>query len=137
MAQQTNRATSANLNVDKLGRYLDGWADLIEGQGEKAPEAKRLVYHFLKERNMPEVSVGQVIGTVGSVSETRPYNITTTHPRATVAIFVGQHGKDLYVSWRAYIGRMYHLRVKIAVIIAAIFGINAFLYTYQRLTRCV
>ena len=93
----------SNLNVNKLGYFLDGWADLVENNGDKATEVKQLVFQYLAERNMPEVEVKQVNGSVGLGTNKRPYNITATSPGATTAIYVGEHGRDLYVSWRTFI----------------------------------
>lgn len=115
--------------------HLDGWADLIEDKGEKAQEVKQLVYQYLIERNMPDITVEQREGIARIIgSSKRPYNITQTHPGATIAIYVGQHGKDLYVSWRAFIKRVLHPRLYIALAIAAIVGFFAFVYVLRRMT---
>jgi hypothetical protein len=93
----------SSVNVNKLGVFLDGWADLVEGKGAKATEVKQNVYKFLLERNMPDIVVAEVNGSVGIGSSKRPYNIAATHPSATTAIYVGEHGQDMYVSWRTFI----------------------------------
>ncbi len=34
----------------QLGRYMDGWADLIEGMGKEAEGVRAIVLEELKER---------------------------------------------------------------------------------------
>ena len=130
----TPPAVSGTTNVNNLGHFLDGWADLIEERGDKAQEARQLVYQFLKERNMPDIAVAQKEGVVGLRSAKRPYNLTTTHPGATTAIYVGQHGQDLYVSWRTYRQAVLHDRLKVAVVIAVLIGLFFLYQGYSNLT---
>jgi len=134
MATQAAPSTQATTNVNNLGIFLDGWADLVEERGDKAQEARQLVYQYLKERNMPDVTVEQKDGVVGLRSAKRPYNLTTTHPGATTALYIGQHGRDLYVSWRTYRKAVLHDRLKIAVIIAGVIGLFFLYQGYSRLT---
>lgn len=133
MATQGAITAPAKTNVNKLGYFLDGWADLIEDRGDKAQEARQLVFQYLKERNMPDITVAQRTGTVEINPNTRPYNITTTHPGATTAIYVGQHGKDLYVSWRTFIAPVLNTWVWLLPIIAAIIGIYVWYQIDDRL----
>lgn len=110
MAQQavsdSNAAGGAdpNTSVEGLGKYIDGWADLIQNQGGKAARARAEVVSILRTR-YPEKQVEVVKGTVivgKSRSPARPYALTRTHPGATTTIFIGERGQDLYVSWRAF-----------------------------------
>ena len=130
----TPPAASGTTNVNNLGYFLDGWADLIEERGDKAQATRQLVYQYLKERNMPDITVLQKDGVVGLRSAKRPYNLTTTHPGATTAIYVGQHGTDLYVSWRTYRQAVLHDRLKIAVAIALLIGLFFLYQGYSNLT---
>lgn len=96
--------TKHSLNVNKLGFYLDGWGELIEGMGGKAQEVQISVHKFLTEREMPDIEVRTATGIVGLLSRAkREYTITTTHPGATTTAFIGDHGKDLFVAWHTYI----------------------------------
>ena len=58
-------------NVNVLGYYLDGWADLIEGMGEKADEVRTKVLEGLLERNMPQIDVSNVTGYVSELGGER------------------------------------------------------------------
>ncbi len=53
--QTTVLTPSKSINVNNLGYYLDGWADLIEGMGEKDNEVQTRVLEGLKERKMPGI----------------------------------------------------------------------------------
>lgn len=134
MAAQSSPTNQASVNVNNLGVFLDGWADLVEERGDKAQEARDLVYQYLRERNMPEVAVEQKDGVVGLLSAKRPYNLTTTHPGATTALYISQHGRDLYVSWRTYRKAVLHNRLKIAVIVALVIGLYFLYQGYSRIT---
>ena len=115
-----------SVNVNSLGFFLDGWADLAEGYGNKADEVRDEVYRSLKNREMPEVEVERVDGTVGIGKGQRPYNVTTTFPGVTTAIYIGKHGKDLLVSWYTYIRPVLNWRViTVLVVIAAFIGLRA------------
>lgn len=105
---------AANLiNVNALGYFLDGWADLIEGWSEKAEEVRSKVFEGLKDRQMPLINTfekqAHVISKlalafqVETSNERRPYILNTTSPGATTTVYVGEHGKDLYVAWRTFI----------------------------------
>lgn len=89
----------------QLGRYMDGWADLIEGMGTEAERIRALVLGDLNERNMPDVEVRDVHMEEGFITfkKHREYVITTTFPGVTTTINVARHGTDLFASWRTYI----------------------------------
>lgn len=88
-------------NANKLGYYLDGWADLVVDRGHQAEQIRQTVVQLLQERQMPQVTVVETHPSFNN--ETRKYNATTTYPGAATTIYLGQHGKDLYVSWRTFI----------------------------------
>lgn len=97
----TNYLDSVQMNVNNLGYYLDGWADLVVDKGDQADQVRKTVVELLEDRRMPQVSV---IGANPSIkNETRKYNAATTYPGAATTVYVGEHGKDLYVSWRTFI----------------------------------
>jgi hypothetical protein len=87
-----------------LGQYLDGWADLIEGMGEKAEIVQSGVINQLKLRNMPDIQVDKITLKEGVLSdEYRSYVSTSTYPGARTIIAVGKHGNDLFTAWHSYI----------------------------------
>jgi len=111
----------------QLGRYMDGWADLIEGMGEEAEGVRAIVLEELKERNMPDVTIKAVTMKEGITSSKshREYIITTTFPGVTTTICVEKHGCDLFASWRTFIrttinGDLIEIYVGIALVLEAI-----------------
>jgi hypothetical protein len=97
-------SSSGSINVNRLGYFLDGWADLIESMGSKVDDVRSIVLQQLQQRNMPNIRISENTGHVGiSSSERRHYTITTTSPGATTTIYIGEHGEDLYASWRTYL----------------------------------
>jgi hypothetical protein len=97
---------TVSVDVNNLGNHLDGWADLLEGMGEKVNEVQQFVLNSLIDREMPQIQVYDVIGHTSITSnERRPYLLATTYPGATTAIYIQNHGKDLYVSWRTFLKR--------------------------------
>ena len=92
------------INLESLGYFLDGWADLIEGMGSKADQIRTDVIQNLTNRDMPEITITPRKGYIGLTSlEKRDYGVAETPPGATTTIYIAQHGKDLYVSWRSFI----------------------------------
>ena len=90
----------------RLGYYLDGWADIIEGMGWKAEDVREDIMKQLEERDMPHVTIKEVNmheGVTSFVEEPRDYIISTTFPGVTTTIYVAKHGSDLFASWRTFI----------------------------------
>lgn len=115
--------TSTNINVNILGYFLDGWADLIEGMADKVQEVRQKVVSDLKDRDMPEVDTREMVAYVSITSnERRPYTINTTNPGATTTIYIDKHGRDLYVAWRTFIQPVLNNQVILTAL-----GISGFL----------
>lgn len=128
MSESTsNTSTSDYLNTNALGTYLDGWADLAEGMGEKQPDVYKLVFQQLKDRHMPEVSLAFKKGHAGELdtSEKRPYIVAKTSPGAITTIYVGKHGDDLYISWRSFIKPVLNWMIGVIIFIALLVGSGA------------
>ena len=90
---------SNRTNINNLGYFLDGWADLIEGMSAKAEEVRKKVYDDLIARDMPEISTSITEG-YASLStkdhDRRIYVLSKTYPGASTSLYIGKHGKDLY-----------------------------------------
>ena len=112
-------------NLNNLGVYLDGWADLIEEKGDEADKVRQLVFDSLTQRQMPEIGLYKVLGLVSlSSKDRRLYLMSMTHPGATTALNISKHGKDLFVSWRTFIRLI--LNKKLLLIMLAIAGAFVF-----------
>jgi hypothetical protein len=122
--KMNTRAPSASpnqLNVNKLGVFLDGWAELIEGMGSKAEKVREDVLTLVSEKEMPDINTKRRSGYVSLVSkERRDYIVSTTKPGATTSIFIAQYGKDLYASWRTRIQLVLNWELLISVTIGVV-----------------
>lgn len=116
--------SNKTIYLKKLGLFIDGWAELVEGYGDKITEAQALIYQYLTEREMPEVTIENITGTVGILKQSkRNFTITETYPGATTTIYVGKHGKDLYVSWYTYIKPILNKQALIIILVVSfLFG---------------
>jgi hypothetical protein len=115
--QKQETAQISNINVHTLGEFLDGWADVIEGMGDKVDDVRDKVVSQLQARNMPDVQIKKQLGIVSSMKrQGRQYVITTTYPGATTAIYIGKHGQDLYVSWRTFHKPIWNIILLLAIV---------------------
>lgn len=113
------------MNLTRLGFFLDGWADLVEGYGDKADEIRNEVYKSLKSREMPDVKVFRAVGTAGIGQDGRPYNIATTFPGVSTIVYIGKHGKDILASWYTFVKPVPNWKVLGAIaILAGIIGLQ-------------
>lgn len=88
-----------------LGHFLDGWAHLVEGEGDSAQVVRDNLIHRLHDREMSGVGIASISATTksGKSEPERPYIVTSKYPGFTTAIYIDSHGKDLYVSWKTYL----------------------------------
>ncbi len=108
------------INVNKLGLFIDGWADLVEGMGAKAETVRQEVLTQLESREMPDVKTANKNGYVDlSAPGYREYVVTTTFPGVTTVIYVAQHGKDLYTSWKTFIRPVINGALMVVLVIAS------------------
>ena len=124
-SEPRSTAKPSSINVNTLGYFLDGWADLIEGMGGNANNVHVRVFKQLKGRNMPGIQTSLMKAYVSvTSSERRTYTINTTSPGATTTVYIGDHGKDLYTSWRTFIHPVLNQTVLlIALGISAVLGL--------------
>ena len=105
-----------------LGHFLDGWAHLIEGEGDRAQAVRDNLIHRLYDREMSGVGIASIsaIPKSGKPEPERPYIVTSKYPGFTTAIYVDSHGKDLYVSWKTYLKPPITIENPLIAIVAAI-----------------
>ncbi|HUV53360.1 MAG TPA: hypothetical protein VMW64_09865 [Dehalococcoidia bacterium] len=113
------------MKFNRLGYHVDSWADLVENRGELVNQVHRNVFTILKHREMPDVTVDRRVGYLGTLSkEKRLHIINHTHPGATTTIYIGKHGRDLFVSWHTYIRPLLNWKLLLLLFgIAMVFGI--------------
>jgi hypothetical protein len=134
--QRESISQQDRINVNNLGYYLDGWAELVEDMGPKANEVRKQVVKSLQEREMPDIRVmDERIAYVSINSrERRKYAFTTTHPGITTTINVSEFGKDMFVTWATYIKPILNpITILILLGIPAILGIIAFVTSFASL----
>jgi hypothetical protein len=92
------------ININKLGIRVDGWADLVEDAGEKADEAFKVASQTMEARDMPNVMVNSTQISIGTlISKKRPYIMAKLPNGATITVYIGAFGQDLYASWDLYV----------------------------------
>ncbi|HID62880.1 MAG TPA: hypothetical protein EYP49_09115 [Anaerolineae bacterium] len=125
------RVTSGARNLSWLGERLDGWADLIEGAAERAPEVVKAFQERISARQMPNVQhESSALTTGGLVDKKRPYQLVHTPIGAAVAVYIGQFGSDLYVAWDLFIRPVWNMMV-----VWGILGVGAVLGLFQAFGR--
>lgn len=105
--------------LDKVGAYIDGWADLIENRGGKAQNVRAEVVSILKQR-YPEKQIEVVNGSIVMNKTPRPYTLTRTRPGGTTTIYIEDRGQDLYVSWRAFRSQVLNMLTNIILILSVL-----------------
>lgn len=92
------------LRIDKLGPRLDGWADLVEGGADKCGEIQDAFLANIRQRQMPDIQITQATLTPGGLAgKQRNYQLSQSYTGATVAIYFGTFGQDLYVAWELFV----------------------------------
>jgi len=122
-----NQNLPKNVNITKLGQFLDGWAELVEGMGEKAGQVRQDTLEQLELKEMPDINLAERVAHNKTYSEKRDYIFSNTSPGATTAIYIAQHGKDLYVSWRTWLAPVLNkVLLLILFLISVLLGYSTF-----------
>lgn len=126
-ASTTQTVPQANIevNLSKLGYYLDGWSDLIEGMGSKAPEVQQAMVEGLQKRKINNVKVTRIDGFVSiMLGDRRKYILSSLAPEMRTTIYIVQQGDDLYTSWKSfYTPTLNNTTLMILALVAGFFGI--------------
>lgn len=119
---------SPKIDVKELGRFLDGWADLVEGMGDKEEEVRKKLLSNLIDRKIPRAQIAEVRATVefDERGETRQCLLIEKYPGIQTLIFTNKHGNDLYTCWRTFISRVINWAI-IYIAIALSFALGAIL----------
>lgn len=90
--------------IDKLGNRLDGWADLIDNAAEKGDALRSAFEADLEQRQLPQVDHSQPTLTPGGLAgKRRAYYLAQSYTGAALAVYIGEFGRDLYVSWDLFV----------------------------------
>ncbi len=108
-----------------LGLHLDGWADLVEGAGDKANDTLHHVANMVAQKGNPLLSYQYVAFSTGSSStRERPFLLIRLASGATIAVHTGAVGRDLYASWNLYVRPVIHWK-RLGLMAGVAAGINA------------
>jgi hypothetical protein len=92
------------IRLERLGVRLDGWADLVDGAGDKAAEVRARLRQHLEARRIESVETYNALAPAGDQhGELRPCLLAETASGASVVVLVGESGQDLYVAWEAFV----------------------------------
>lgn len=90
--------------IDSLGARLDGWADIIQDAGSKAAEVKKFFEAEIQGWNLPQANIYQSELTPGGLAgERRPYLLIQSYTGATLAVYINEFGKGLYLAWELFV----------------------------------
>jgi hypothetical protein len=103
-SQQSAWKPQKSTNLDRIGFYLDGWADLAEGMANKEAEVQGAVLSQLQGKQMPDITLDPVQGQVGLMGDNkRDYLLAETYPGLKTLVTIRKHGPDLFVGWRSFL----------------------------------
>ena len=112
------------IKINKLGLRIDGWADLVEGAGGKASEGLQAIAKTMEQRGMPTVAIKPDNATPNTLSgQRRPYVLVEMPNGASVTVYLGKYGSDLYASWDLYIRPKLEIRTIIIILAIALLAI--------------
>jgi hypothetical protein len=97
-------AYAGTLQIDRLGQRLDGWADLVDGAGERATAVENAFITEVQARRMPQVSITHADLTPGGLAgKRRGYALVQSYSGATMGVYITAFGKDLYLTWDLFV----------------------------------
>jgi hypothetical protein len=90
--------------IDSLGTRLDGWADFIQDAGNKATEVKNFFEAELHNSSLPQANIVRAELTPGGLGgQRRPYLLLQSYTGATMAVYINEFGKGLYLAWELFV----------------------------------
>jgi hypothetical protein len=90
--------------LDKLGERLDGWAELIEDAADKRESVMAAFEEEFQHKQIPQVNLSlSQLTPGGMVGKRRNYHLFQSYTGATMAVYIGEFGKDLYISWELFV----------------------------------
>jgi hypothetical protein len=75
----------------------------------------------ISARQMPEIAYeSSGLTTGGLTGKQRPYQLVHTRTGATLAVYIGQFGRDLYITWDLFVRPVWNQRVVLGILGAAV-----------------
>lgn len=114
------------ININKLGIRVDGWADLVEGAGDKVAAARHEFERIAQEKNLPSTSINPTSISPTYGNKQRNYTVLEMANGATVASYIGSFGNDLYAKWDVYVRALWNMNVIFGLLaVSAVFSFIA------------
>ena len=85
-----------SMTKETFSVQVDGWSDLVAGEGEKAAEIEQNFIDDFNARGLTYVDLGRV--EVSSGLQLRAYQVAR-HQAGSVAVYANPAGKDLMLGW--------------------------------------
>lgn len=132
-----SRGSLLATRVDRLGQRLDGWADLIDGAADQVEMVRSTFTTDLDHRQLPRLEFTETKLTPGGVAgKRRTYSLAQSYTGATLAVYIGEFGRDLYVSWDLFLRPHIKWRnILIMLGVAAVLAIFPAIDAYSKFTR--
>lgn len=109
------------IKISKLGLRIDGWADLVEGAGDKSEVALQAVADTMRSRNFPKVEIKNENAAPNlTSSKRRPYVYVEMNNGASVTAYIGQYGTDLYAAWNLFVRPKLEPKTIIIILVIAL-----------------
>jgi hypothetical protein len=90
--------------IDSLGTRLDGWADIIPNAASKAADVRGYFETELNNCDFPQTNIIRAELTPGGLTgQRRPYVLIQSYTGATMAVFISEFGKGLYMAWELFV----------------------------------
>jgi len=116
-----NREANPIIRFSQLGERLDGWADLVDGAGSQAEQTQAIFQQLMVERGIPWMTTLPVtISAEGLTGERRLFTNAFHNAGATITVYIGRAGKDLYLAWDAFIRDVYNWWVILGIIVSSV-----------------
>lgn len=89
-------------SANSLGVLVTDWAELVDGEADKAAAVQELLIIDLQKRQVPDIAISTVQWQFGQQEAARPFVLTVKSAGYTSATCIRSHGQDLFVSWRLF-----------------------------------
>lgn len=106
--------------LEKLGAWVDGWADLVVGEAEKASSVEEAFVEALQGHKLQQVTVDRI--EVASRAGMNPYRIVRS-PWGSVSFYSRASGADLALGWSFYVTRRPRW-MTILILVGVAFGLS-------------
>lgn len=132
---------ASGTQVNQLGVTLDSWGDVIENGAEKGAAIADEFDRVMEERKSAQVQVVRKELQAEGAANGRTFHLVQSPQGETIAVYFGARGRDLIISWDAYVKPRLNLipllillggTAVVTLVISLIIGMNfvSFLFSW-------